>query len=143
MVSGLTFNADTGIEQIDGEDIENNFILRADQHRRDNVWDFSKIELVGMDYIDDKKGNDSIIGSIGDDSIKGDSHNDTIDCGLGNDTLEGGNDNDLFLGGEGIDYLDGGNGLDTLDGGEAGDIYLARLSFYFCIFCIFQTKNTS
>ena len=107
-------------------DIANKFQIRADQHRRNNVWDFSDINLLGVDVINGKKGNDSIIGSMGDDFIKGDSHNDTLVGGAGSDTLDGGNDNDRLFGGLGVDYLIGGNGLDTLDGGEAGDIYLAR-----------------
>ncbi|NJO98890.1 MAG: tandem-95 repeat protein [Pleurocapsa sp. CRU_1_2] len=109
---GLTFNQDNGIEQIDGTAISKKFEI-LDGGKNDNVWDFSDVELLNVDLIDGKKGNDLIIGSAGSDLIYGDSGNDTLNGGLGNDTLDGGKDNDYLSGGIGDDTLSGGKGFDS------------------------------
>ena len=111
---GLTFNQDNGIEQIDGTAISKKFEI-LDGGKNDNVWDFSDVELLDVDLIDGKKGNDLIIGSAGSDLIYGDSGNDTLRGGLGNDTLDGGKDDD---------YLSGGLGEDTLSGGQGKDSFI-------------------
>ena len=110
---GLIFDSDSGIERIDGSQIAGNLEIRAHNLSQDNLWDFSEIELVNVDVINGRNGNDSIIGSVVDDSIQGDSGNDTLDGGLGNDTLNGGNDNDFLFGGAGDNTLTGGRGKDS------------------------------
>ena len=100
---GLTFNQDNGIEQIDGTAISKKFKI-LDGGKNDNVWDFSDVELLDVDLIDGKKGNDLIIGSAGSDLVYGDS---------GNDTLDGGKDDDYLSGGLGEDTLSGGQGKDS------------------------------
>ena len=123
---GQNFNSDSGIEQIDGSGINNKFEIRANGSNQGNTWDFSDLDLLGVDVINGRKGNDSIIGSMDNDSIKGEDGNDTLNGGFGNDTLDGGKNDDYLLGGAGIDYIIGGEGTDSLDGGEDGDFYLAR-----------------
>ncbi|MEM9272229.1 MAG: cellulase family glycosylhydrolase [Cyanobacteria bacterium P01_F01_bin.143] len=123
---GLIFDSESGIEIIDGAAIAGTFEIQADYLLLDNVWDFSEIELINVDLLNGRKGNDSIIGSAGHDSLQGESGNDSLDGGIGHDFLDGGNDHDLLLGNIGDDTLFGGSGLDTLDGGEGNDIYLAN-----------------
>ena len=123
---GSEFNSSSGIEVIDGSEIEQTFKIRGDNNEVNNVWDFSDIDLIDVDLINGRKGDDQIIGSAIADLLKGASGNDVLDGGLGNDTLDGGDHNDLLLGHAGEDTLVGGAGLDTLDGGEGSDVYLAK-----------------
>ena len=109
---GQTFDSNSGIERIDGSEITRTFKIRANNISQDNIWDFSEIELVNVDVIKGRNGNDSIIGSAVDDSIQGDSGRDTLDGGLGHDHLNGGKDNDFLSGGAGNDTLTGGKGSD-------------------------------
>jgi len=88
-------------------------LIGAQYIQLDNVWDFSTIELVNVDFINGRKGNDHIIGSAISDSILGELGDDTLAGGDGNDFLHGGKDNDLLLGNAGDDTLTGGKGKDS------------------------------
>lgn len=90
-----TFNAATqGIEEIDGSGVSGE-TLRAQRSDSEIDWDFTGVDLTGVDRIEGRDRDDSITGSASDDNILG---------GAGDDTLAGS---------EGDDSLDGGAGTDT------------------------------
>ncbi|WP_421982980.1 cadherin domain-containing protein [Roseibium sp.] len=90
-----TFNAATqGIEEIDGSGVSGE-TLRAQRSDSQIDWDFTGVELTGVDQIEGRDRDDAITGSTSDDNIIG---------GAGNDTLAGS---------EGDDTIDGGTGTDT------------------------------
>nr|WP_319387394.1 cadherin domain-containing protein [uncultured Roseibium sp.] len=90
-----TFNAATqGIEEIDGSGVAGE-TLRAQRSDSEIDWDFTSVELTGVDQIEGRDRDDSITGSTSDDNIIG---------GAGDDTLAGS---------EGDDTIDGGTGTDT------------------------------
>ncbi|WP_434051945.1 MAG: cadherin domain-containing protein [Roseibium sp.] len=90
-----TFNAATqGIEEIDGSGVAGE-TLRAQRSNSEIDWDFTGVDLTGVDQIEGRDRDDSITGSAGDDNILG---------GAGDDTLAGS---------EGDDTIDGGTGTDT------------------------------
>ena len=105
---GDGFNyASSGIEIIDGL---NGSTISGDNDRQ--VWDFTDVEIRGVDVLFGMGGHDEIRGSNG---------NDGIDGGTGHDILHGGNGDDTIVGGEGHDQLYGENGRDNLEGGEGND----------------------
>jgi len=109
----------SGIEVIDG--------LSGSSISGDNdsqTWNFTDVNIQGVDVIYGLGGHDNITGSNAKDTIDGGTGNDFVDGGNGNDTLSGGEGRDTLLGGAGRDRLNGGEGNDTLDGGEGNDLYL-------------------
>jgi len=111
--------ASSGIEVIDG--------LSGSSIYGDNdsqTWDFTGVEIQGVDVIRGLGGHDIITGSNGNDTIDGGTGHDVLNGGTGQDTLLGAEGHDKLFGGEGDDELIGGAGHDTLDGGEGDDSYL-------------------
>jgi Ca2+-binding RTX toxin-like protein len=100
-----------GIEAIDGG--AGFDILRLDSQA--NTLDLSNVAVSGLERIEGRGGNDTIIGS---------SSNDTIDGGGGNDVLAGGAGDDVFLviGARGRDIFDGGAGRDLILGSLGDDV---------------------
>lgn len=109
------------------------------------VWDFTGIEIQGIDVlfgmgghdditgsnaadtIDGGTGHDILNGGLGNDTIYGSEGHDQLFGGLGRDTLEGGSENDSLFGGDGRDFLNGNAGYDYLDGGNGSDVYYVGL----------------
>ena len=134
--------ADNSIERIDASDEVSNFgtvrILAQNPNTNEN-WNFTGIDLIGIDEINTGSGNDRVVGSAGNDTIVGGSGNDTlkgaggndringgfnddsIDGGTGNDTLFGDGGADRITGGSGDDSIFGGTGTDTINGGAGND----------------------
>jgi Ca2+-binding RTX toxin-like protein len=100
-----------GIEAIDGG--AGFDILRLDSQA--NILDLSNVAVTGLERIEGRGGNDTIIGSAS---------NDTIDGGGGNDVLAGGDGDDIFLviGARGRDTFDGGAGRDLILGSTGDDV---------------------
>ena len=119
--SGFSY-ASSGIEIIDGL---GGSTISGDNDRQ--VWDFSGVEITGVDLIFGMGGHDEIRGSHGDDGIDGGQGHDVLFGGLGNDTISGGTDHDQLYGGDGDDILNGNAGYDYLDGGDGSDIYYVGL----------------
>jgi len=120
---GSGFNyASSGIEIIDGL---SGSTVSGDNDRQ--VWDFTGVEIRGVDVLFGMGGHDEIRGSNGEDGIDGGSGHDVLFGGLGNDTISGGTDHDQLYGGQGDDILNGNAGYDYLDGGEGSDIYYVGL----------------
>ena len=132
--------ASTGIEAIEG--------LGGSTISGDNgnqVWDFTGVEITGVDLIFGMGGNDNITGTRAADVIDGGEGHDVLTGGRGNDTLigsdghdqlfgdngrdtlEGGTGHDVLFGGNGRDFLTGGAGYDRLDGGNGADVYYVGL----------------
>jgi Ca2+-binding RTX toxin-like protein len=65
------------------------------------------------DDLQQKIGEQPIVGTAWDDYLTGWSSNDVIKGGAGNDVIEANGGNDLLEGGRGNDMLDGGSGADT------------------------------
>jgi len=112
----------SGIEVIDG--VDGSSIVGDTDHQR---WDFTGVELTGIDVIEGRGGQDHIRGTEFDDVIDGGFNRDTLMGGLGEDTLIGNQGNDTLLGEGGNDTLIGSHGYDYLDGGEGSDSYLVGL----------------
>lgn len=100
------------------------------------VWDFTGVEVRGVDLIYGMGGHDEIHGSNGNDTIDGGTGNDTILGSEGHDQLfgdqgrdrlNGGDGHDRLFGGDGRDFLNGNAGYDYLDGGEGSDVYYVGL----------------
>jgi len=138
---GDGFNyASSGIEVINGL---GGSTISGDNDRQ--VWDFSEVELFGINLIFGDGGHDEITGSNASDTIDGGTGNDTLNGGqgsdtvfggeghdqlrgeAGNDTLEGGNGHDILYGGDNSDVLNGNAGFDYLDGGNGSDVYYVGL----------------
>lgn len=119
--SGFSY-ASSGIEVIDGL---SGSIVSGDNDRQ--VWDFTNVEIKGVDVLYGMGGHDEIRGSNGDDGIDGGQGHDVLFGGLGNDTISGGTEHDQLYGGEGDDVLNGNAGYDYLDGGEGSDVYVVGL----------------
>ena len=132
--------ASSGIEVIDG--------LSGSTVSGDNDaqnWDFTNVEIQGVDVINGLGGHDNIRGSNGNDTIDGGTGHDVLSGGTGDDTLfgsdghdelfgdagsdtlSGGTGNDSLRGGDGDDVLNGNAGFDYLDGGEGSDVYTVGL----------------
>jgi len=132
--------ASSGIEVINGI---NESTISGDNDRQ--VWDFTDVEIQGVDGFFGLGGHDDITGSSGKDLIDGGTGHDILSGGLGQDTLlggeghdqlfgdrgrdtlEGGFGNDSLNGGDGRDFLNGNAGFDILDGGEGSDVYYVGL----------------
>ncbi len=115
-------------------------MLRDANKGRDNKWNFSKIELNNIAYINGRGGSDRIIGSQSPDNIFGGADGDNLQGKKGNNIIEGGTGNDLIRGQGGNDLLigetkghptendddilDGGAGNDILDGQNGDDILI-------------------
>ena len=128
--------ASSGIEAINGL---SGSTISGDNDRQ--VWDFTGVDILGVDMITGLGGHDDITGSNGADTIDGGTGHDIVSGGKGadtlygsdghdqlfgnngRDTLDGGTGNDQLFGGNARDYLTGGAGYDTLDGGNGSDIY--------------------
>lgn len=119
--SGFSY-ASSGIEIIDGL---SESTVSGDNDRQ--VWDFTGVEIRGVDLLFGMGGNDEIRGSNASDTIDGGTGHDVLFGGLGNDTILGGEQHDRIFGGEGNDSLNGNAGFDYLDGGEGSDIYYVGL----------------
>jgi len=119
--SGFSY-ASSGIEIIDGL---SGSTISGDNDRQ--VWDFTGVEIRGVDVLFGMGGHDEIRGSNGDDGIDGGAGHDVLFGGLGNDTISGGTEHDQLYGGEGDDILNGNAGFDYLDGGEGSDVYYVGL----------------
>ena len=119
--SGFNF-ASSGIEIIDGL---SGSTISGDNDRQ--VWDFTGVEIIGVDVLNGLGGHDEIRGSNNADGIDGGAGHDVLFGGLGNDTIAGGTDHDQLYGGDGDDILNGNAGFDYLDGGEGSDIYYVGL----------------
>lgn len=118
--------ASSGIERIDG--IEGSTIS-GDNDRQ--VWDFTGVEITGVNLLFGMGGHDEIRGSNAADTIDGGTGHDALFGGLGadeifggegHDTLHGDDGNDSLNGGLGHDQLFGGDGRDTLTGGDWNDM---------------------
>jgi len=132
--------ASSGIEVING--LEGSTVS-GDNDRQ--VWDFTGVEIQGVDVLFGMGGHDEIRGSNADDTIDGGTGHDVLSGGFGNDTiygseghdqlfgevgrdmLEGGIGNDRLYGGDGRDFLNGNAGYDYLDGGNGSDVYYVGL----------------
>jgi Ca2+-binding RTX toxin-like protein len=79
----------------------------------------------GNDLIYGRGGNDLLIGGNAVDTVYGGAGNDTIDGGTSGDRLFGDSGNDLILGGSSNDTIHGGSGNDTIDGGADRDLIFA------------------
>ncbi len=115
-------------------------VLRDGSDGSNDRWNFSKIELKNIAYIDGGNGSDLIIGSqnadqifggADGDNLRGKKGDDTIEGGTGNDIIRGQGGNDLLLGEtqghpteNDDDILDGGAGNDILDGQNGDDILI-------------------
>ena len=119
---GSGFSAASGIEKIDGLDGS-----RITGNNDNEIWDFTGVNLTGIDWINAQGGHDNITGNEQNNRIDGGEGHDVIDGGAGNDEILGGSGNDILTGGAGNDRLDGGAGYDYLDGGEGSDIYYVGL----------------
>ena len=119
---GSGFSAASGIEKIDGLDGS-----RITGNNDNEIWDFTGVNLTGIDWINAQGGHDNITGNEQNNRIDGGEGHDVIDGGAGNDEILGGSENDILTGGAGNDRLDGGAGYDYLDGGEGSDIYSVGL----------------
>jgi len=115
---GDGFNyASSGIEAIDGL---SGSTISGDNDRQ--VWNFTNIEITGVDLIFGMGGADNIRGSHGVDMIDGGTGNDILYGGRGTDTVAGGQGHDQLFGGSARDTLNGGTGHDRLFGGNGNDI---------------------
>ena len=130
----------SGIEVING--LEGSTIS-GDNDRQ--VWDFTDVDIQGIDGFFGLGGHDDIRGSNGHDTIDGGTGHDVLSGGLGRDalfggeghdelygdsgrdTLQGGVGHDSLYGGAGRDFLNGNAGYDYLDGGEGSDVYYVGL----------------
>ncbi len=119
--SGFSF-ASSGIEIIDGL---SGSTISGDNDRQ--IWDFTGVEIRGVDVLFGMGGHDEIRGSDGADGIDGGLGHDVLYGGNGDDNIVGGADHDRLFGGEGNDTLNGNAGFDYLDGGEGSDVYLVGL----------------
>ncbi|WP_420336897.1 DUF642 domain-containing protein [Roseibium sp.] len=89
-----TFNAATqGIEEIDGSGVSGE-TLRAQRSDSEIDWDFTGVDLTGVDQIEGRDRDDSITGSASDDNILGGAGDDTLAGSGGDDTLDGGTGTD-------------------------------------------------
>jgi len=79
----------------------------------------------GNDLIYGRGGNDLLIGGNAVDTVYGGAGNDTIDGGSSGDRLFGDSGNDLILGGTSNDTIHGGSGNETIDGGADRDLIFA------------------
>ena len=128
------FGPQSGIEEISGGGFDKVAIEGTDG---DDVFDFSRTVLTGINKISGGSGHDSIIGSAGNDDIRGNNGFDVLHGGAGNDILQGGGANDFgsaedeehgldgrdtLYGGTGDDRLAGGSGSDWLYGGGGNDL---------------------
>ena len=68
-----------------------------------DVLDFSATDLIRIEQIEGRGGNDTLTGSVGADTLMG---------GAGNDVIEGGQGDDVLVGGIGKDLITGGAGAD-------------------------------
>ena len=109
--------ASSGIEAINGL---SGSTISGDNDRQ--VWDFTGVEITGVDVLFGMGGNDEIRGSNAADTIDGGTGHDVLYGGEGNDTVEGGEGHDQLFGENGRDTLEGGEGHDRLFGGEGNDI---------------------
>lgn len=112
------FSGASGFEVIDGSGAIGDTLGTQDSIA---TFDFTDVNLAGVDEISGTGNNDSIIGSAGDDFITGDAGNDSLTGGAGADTLHGEVGNDTLLGQAGNDDLAGGSGFDRLEGGDGND----------------------
>jgi len=71
-------------------------------------------------YVEGRKGDDTIVGGAGNDNFNGDEGNDSISGGAGDDNLSGWIGDDSISGGAGGDYINTGFGNDSADGGSGG-----------------------
>ncbi len=107
------FDASSGIETIDGTGTTG--IVRLLGYCKDDILDFSGVELIGSNIvIDGGSGNDTIYGNASDNTIMGDRCSDNLYGLEGADTLSGGSGNDTLYGGSGVDTMDGGDGADRI-----------------------------
>jgi Ca2+-binding RTX toxin-like protein len=107
-----TFNfLTTGLETIVGGSMP---ILGLDNASLPDNLDFSGGALVGVPYVDGRRGDDRIVGTHYSDILRGGDGNDTLIGNGGNDSLFGNTGADSLSGGIGSDYLDGGAGVDRL-----------------------------
>jgi len=116
--------ATNSIERIDASDeVSGLGLVRLESQggNLNEIWDFTDIELIGIDEIRGRGGNDRITGSAGNDTIFGGSGNDVLNGGDGNDSLNGGAGNDTLRGGDGNDTIQGMTGIDTIFGGAGDD----------------------
>lgn len=147
MLSGISFDAGTGVVTLDGDNSLND-VGRAFMHDADTVQfeltghatqqiDLSlitSIEFNGLggndSFTNDTAiqsrivggaGNDTLNGGSGDDLIIGSNGQDIINAGSGNDTVHGGNQRDTIYGGGGDDLLSGQNGDDVIHGHGGND----------------------
>ena len=121
----LFSQARNSVERIDASDeVSGLGLVRLDSQGGavNEVWDFSDIELIGVDEIRGRGGDDTITGSAGDDRIYGDDGNDVLDGGAGEDWLNGGEGADTLRGGEGDDTVHGMGGVDLIFGGGGNDL---------------------
>ena len=89
-----TFNSATqGIEEIDGSGVSGE-TLRAQRSYSEIDWDFTGVNLTGVDQIEGRDQDDSITGSASDDNILGGAGDDTLAGSGGDDTLDGGTGTD-------------------------------------------------
>ncbi|WP_374764089.1 cadherin domain-containing protein [Yunchengibacter salinarum] len=89
--------------------------------RHDNI-DLSQTNVTGIDRIELRGGNDTLVATAGDDVVLGGDGIDVLNGGAGNDSLNGGASYDTVRGGAGNDSLFGGDKKDTLEGGAGSDL---------------------
>ncbi|MCP5409448.1 MAG: hypothetical protein H6963_09160 [Chromatiaceae bacterium] len=111
------FKGKNRVEIIDGG--EGFDILSGDDSS--NRIDLRNTQLIGVERIEGRGGDDTIIGSGHRDNIRGDSGDDLLRGRGGNDRLIGGTGDDWLDGGGGDDRLKGGDGRDALYGGRGDD----------------------
>ncbi|MEM8657040.1 MAG: calcium-binding protein, partial [Pseudomonadota bacterium] len=106
------FSADSsGIEVIDGSPSSGDRLGTKDAQAD---FDFSGVEMRGVDEIIGTSNHDRIIGSDSADRISGGAGDDALTGGIGNDVLSGEAGDDVITGGAGDDTYFGGDGADTL-----------------------------
>ncbi len=119
---GTGFSLANGIEKIDG--VENSRIIGDNDAQ---IWDFTGIEITGVNMIFGNGGHDQIRGTDGADTIDGGEGHDVLSGGKGKDVLLGGEGHDQIFGENGNDSITGGAGYDIMDGGEGADKYYIGL----------------
>lgn len=118
------FGSPSGIEEISAGGHSGVSIQGSDRGDR---YDFSAVDLAGIEKMELGGGRDEVRGSSGPDDIRGNNGADRLEGGRGNDTLMGGSRNDLdpsrdgAHGDDGDDLLSGGAGHDLLAGGANDD----------------------